>query len=309
MRRILSAPLRLEFVNDIKSRFATPDVLWTTLETSANYAAGAGRLSRWSEAELLVPKDWGDEVYRNLSVEGYELAAKVRMWGHTAPALDRVNELKESILTLYHHERPHPVLLDTVNELEFLKSRKITALDASFFDDLSALLSKRRELRSNRWINWLKYGLAGFGILAAVRVLFSALRLSYAQLAVFGFMLLLCLAIYFFGTLGFGGDIIKKIGDRMAHYGEWSWRREDNFTAIVVMIILILIRLLPYFSPMQRYSPEQYIRFLGGGFPLFGVPIGALVSNTLYSFRMGWNMDEIIDVCRAYTYYPGKDAA
>jgi branched-subunit amino acid transport protein AzlD len=136
--------------------------------------------------------------------------------------------------------------------------------------------------------------------------------LNYAQLAVFGFMVLLCLVIYFLGTLGFGGDIIKRIGDRMAHYGEWSWRRENNAAAVAVVITLILIRLLPYFLPMQGFSPEQYIRFLGGWFPLFGAPIGALVSNTLYSFRMSWNMDEIIDVCRAYTYRRdnrGMDAA
>jgi serine/threonine protein kinase len=314
MRRISSAPLKLKVVNDIKNSFTTPDEVWTLLETSAEYTFGADRLNRWSAAELLVPKGPDDDVYRNLSVESYELAAKARMWGHTASALKRVNELKELISELYD-ERPTPVFLDTVKELEFLRDRKISDRDLDFWDTVSALLSKRREMREGRRKNWVKYGVAGIGILMAIRVLFSfVLNLNYAQLAIFGFMVLMVFGFYSFGTLSFGGDIIKNIGDRMTRYGTWGRGEEDDpFAAVAtVFIILFILHAFPRVFSGTGFTIEQpgpYIRFLARDFPLIGGPIGALVANTVYGLRMGRNMDELVEICRTYTYYSGKGAA
>jgi hypothetical protein len=293
MRKILSAPLKLEAVNEIKNLYVIPDALWAMLERSDTYASGADRLNRWRETKLLVPKGSGDEAYRKLSVKGYERAAKVHMWGHTASTLRRLNGFREAISGLYS-ERPTPVFPDTAKELEFLRDRKISARDLVFWNTVSNLLSKRRELRRNRRKDLMIYGVAGIGILAAIRVVFSfILGFSHIQLTIFGFLLLFLFGFFLLGTLCFGGDIIKYIGKRTERYGEM-----DEGVAFIAIMLIFVMRGLPALA-----TSEQVVRIIELYFPLLGGPMGVLVSNTLFGIRMGRNMDEIVGACRAYTYY------
>jgi hypothetical protein len=304
MKRILSAPLKLEVINDVKSCYVTPDELWAMFRTSAEYASGADRLKRWMTGELLVPAGPDDDAYKNMSVEGYEIAAKVRMWGHTSSFLKRLNELGESISYLYN-ERPTPVFIDTGKELEFLRDRKVSDRDLNFLDALSALLSKRQAMRENRRKNWAIYGAAGVGILAALRFIFwSVLNLSHYQLAMFCIVLFIFFGIFSLGMLGLRGDVIKIIGDREARYR--AWRSRGNPVAIfIVGFLFFVLRVLP----MPGATPDGFIRFMAHAFPLIGAPMGVLISNAVYSLRMERNMDEIMDACRVYAYYYGINSA
>jgi hypothetical protein len=296
MRRILSAPLRLEFVNDIKSRFATPDVLWTTLETSANYAAGAGRLSRWSEAELLFPKSRDGEAYENLSVEGYERIAKIHLWGHTAAVLKKLDEVGRGISDV-HAERPTPVFIAAMEELKFAGDRKISHKDLRFLDTVSSLISKRREMKDNRWNDCAMYGIGGIAALGAGRVMLGLITgWSGRRFASVGFALLMLLIFFLLGKLGILKDALDDIADTAENHPMSNrFPAPTSISGLVVMYFVVVMLAFPMVNLSARTT-----NVLGYGFPLLGAPIGTLIFNTLRKRNMERNMTDIMDACKFY---------
>jgi serine/threonine protein kinase len=300
MKHIGSPPLKLETAEDIKNRYALPDELWAAFDARDTYASGMDRLRRWNEKELLIPKGADCAAFGNLSADGYERVAKMRLWGHTTAAVKQLNELEGSIYEL-NNERQSPVFDDVMKKLESIRDKKISPQDRDFLDTASALFSARRTRYEKRRDNWVEYGFEGTAILAAVRVILGLIMdWSGRQWANASFILLMLFVIGFLWVLGFWDGILDDLdgdwGDAVRR-GYGGSGGSFSMPALAAMFFAVLIFSFPFVS-----LPAGAANILSYGFPLIGAPFGVLVSQTLYNSYMERNMAEIIDACTAYCY-------
>jgi hypothetical protein len=300
MRRILSAPLKHDAADEIKSLYAVPGSLWAMLESNDAYASGVDKLNRWRTQGLFFPKGPDDEAYRNLSVEGYERMAKVRLWGHTAAVLKKLDEVERAVSEI-HSERPTPVFFAVSKELEFARDRKITHRDRSFFDTLCSLVSERRAMKGDRWKNCAIYGIAGTAFLGAGRAVLGLITgWSDRRWSFVGFALLMLIIFFLLGKLGILKEAMDDFTEAIENENRpmirgWARGFPTAISSGVVMYFVLLILAFPLANLSVRVT-----NVLGYGFPLLGAPFGAMISNALHKRGMGRNTAEIIDACEIY---------
>jgi serine/threonine protein kinase len=279
-------PIKKTDMENLSERFVIPDSLTGMFHSAGTYAAAVSKLELWRGRELLLEHASDETVLRHLSIDGYEMTARVRCLGHSTSVMKEM-EFAASRIAGLRAVRPDIAFERVLEQFEKLRNEKISSHDLFHIKALSELFTKRDEIIDNRMMRNTFGGIAAVAVLSLVRYVFGQTgSLSNPAWTFASFMLLMGTGLFYMARTGLLGDIIR--GSKFPY----------GLDIRLLMLVCIPNVVFPWMLAVAM--PEGLSRALSLSFPFFGAPLGALIADITHSLRLKKNLTAIINECDDY---------
>jgi hypothetical protein len=299
VKKIGTPPQRRDIIDDMERVFVLPDDLHRLLSYASSYEDGVRRLEYLKSSGLLMPRGPDENAVRNMSLEGYERAARVKCYGHTPKITRDIKDISDAIESL-NEQRPEPVFYDALKYLGKIGDRKITASDRAFIGKISDLLTRRESITSGAW------GICAYSAAAATMILFFARVISSffvtwddVRWTFVGALVLVGACLINSARGEFLRSILWSLQDETEMLGT-PYTRRIGPVGIAIISIMALFYFMPEWLP--NTLPASAIRLLSVCFPLSGAPLGIAIGQITRDRGLSRNRALIFNECETWSH-------
>ncbi|MDR0654522.1 MAG: protein kinase [Synergistaceae bacterium] len=291
MTRMGRPPLKREFFDDMKNKYAVPREIISRLESDPELCAeAASTLESWEGRGLMLPKDSEhSEIYENMSTAEYEKTGRVIRLGHTSAILDQAEAVAETLEFLSNTDGVFALayhVKGTIDAMRRIPYRKVTPNDTAFLVKMTELLEKRALIFRNRWLKCAFPSVIAGAVFWFTRVVGG----DSVDLFFRGTLLLSLVAV-----ISFCAIFIRKTG----MLGNWF---DDAKNILLFLAVIYFVGGLVRFGESMSTPATSH---------LFSFSVGFVTAFTACcaweSLKISKNNMEMLEACEGYSR--PKDAA